>query len=96
MTVRADNRIDDAAMVPVQCRRCAATVLARKSSWHQTSVQWSATAFETCPERREADKLAGHWARSMFLACSALRTSIDDAALHGEVSVVDDTVGVVK
>ena len=96
MTVRADNRLDDAPMVPVQCRRCAATVLARKSSWHQTSVQWSAAAYAECAERCEADKLAAHGTRSTFLACSALRSSIDDAVLHGELPVVDETVGVAK
>ena len=96
MTVRADNRLDDAPMVPVQCRRCAATVLARKSSWHQTSVQWSAAAYEGCDERHEADKLAAHGTRALFLVCSALRDSIGDAVLQGELPVVDVSVGVAK
>jgi hypothetical protein len=94
MTLRADNRLDDAPMVPVECRRCTATVLVRKSSWHQTSVQWSAAAYETCHERREADKLAAHGTRALFLACSALRSSIADAVVHGEMSIVDETAGV--
>lgn len=91
MTVRADNRLDDAPMVPVECRRCAATVFARKSSWYQTSVQWTATAYEECPERREAEKLAAHGGRVPFLACSALRESITDAVARGELLVVEDT-----
>ncbi|UNB55097.1 ferredoxin [Mycolicibacterium sp. YH-1] len=94
MTVRADIRLDDAPMVPVTCRRCAASVLARKSSWHQTSVQWSAAAYEGCAERREADKLAAHGTRALFLVCSALRTSIADAVSRGELPVVDETAGV--
>lgn len=94
MTVRADIRLDDAPMVPVKCRRCAASVLARKSSWHQTSVQWSAAAYEGCAERREAEKLAAHGTRALFLVCSALRTSIADAVLRGELPVVDETGGV--
>jgi hypothetical protein len=96
MTVRADNRLDDAPMAPVECRRCGATVFARKSSRYQTSVQWSAAAYETCPERREADKLAAHGTRPVFLACSALRTSIADAVRHGDIPIVDETAGVTR
>ena len=54
MTVCADNRLDDAPMVPVDCRRCAATVLVRKSSWAQTSVPWDAAAMAACAQRRAA------------------------------------------
>jgi hypothetical protein len=52
--------------------------------------------LDACHERREADKLAAHGTRSTFLACSALRSSIDDAVRHGDISVVDEAVGVVK
>lgn len=93
MTVRADNRLDDAPMVPVECRRCAATVLARKSSWQQTSVQWSAAAYQACHERAEADRIVPHGPRALFLACSALRSSIADAVAHGEIAIVDETAG---
>jgi hypothetical protein len=89
VTVRADNRLDDAPMVPVECRRCAANVLVRKSSWHQTSVQWDAAASARCPERRDAGKLAAHGTRALFLSCSALRESVADAARLGDVTVVD-------
>ena len=92
MTVRADNRLDDAPMVPVDCRRCAATVLVRKSSWAQTSVQWNAEALAACPERREAGKLARHGGRDLFLACSALRDAIVDAARLGSLPVLDDAL----
>ncbi|SHW58399.1 Uncharacterised protein [Mycobacteroides abscessus subsp. abscessus] len=37
-------------MVPVGCERCGAQVLARKSSWQQTSVQWNADAESRCAQ----------------------------------------------
>jgi hypothetical protein len=92
VTIRDDNRMADAPMVPVECRRCAATVLVRKSSRHQTSIQWSAAAYEACPERRAADMISAHGPRGVFLACAELKGSIADAVRRGDVSVVDDTV----
>ena len=53
-SVRQDNRLDEMPMVPVMCRNCGAHVLARKSSWNQTSVQWNAEATARCAERAEA------------------------------------------
>jgi hypothetical protein len=90
MTVRVDNRLDDAPMVPVACRRCGAEVLARKSSWQQTSVQWDVAALARCPQRRAAQLLAGHGGRSVFLSCSELRESVLDAARCGGVPVLDE------
>jgi len=86
-SVRIDNRLDDMPMVPVACRNCGARVLARKSSWNQTSVQWDADATARCVERREADRIAGHH-RGLFLACSALRDSIEAAVQTGELIIV--------
>jgi hypothetical protein len=94
MAVRPDNRLADCPMVPVACRRCGARVLARKSSWNQTSVQWNAEASARCLERRDADNLAEHSARGLFLACSALSDSIVDAVRNRELPVVDETVPV--
>jgi hypothetical protein len=91
VTVRSDNRLADAPMTPVSCRRCRATVLVRKSSHAQTSVQWTAAAYQACPERREADKLSAHGSRGVFLACSALRESIVDAVRDGQLAVLDDS-----
>ncbi len=90
MTVRADNRLDDAPMVPVNCRRCGADVLVRKSSWNQTSVQWTGQALVRCEERCQAEQLAGHTRSNLFLACSALTGSIVDAVRTGTLPVVDD------
>ncbi|OBJ26833.1 ferredoxin [Mycobacterium sp. 1165196.3] len=86
--LREDNRLDQMPMAPVTCRNCGARVLARKSSWNQTSVQWDAGASARCIERRDADRLAGHH-RGPFLACDALRESIQFAVATGELAIVD-------
>lgn len=84
---RVDNRLDDMPMVPVVCRTCGARVLARKSSWNQTSVQWNAEATARCAERGDVDRLAGHRG-GPFLACSALRDSIQAAVAAGELTIL--------
>ena len=89
MTVRTDNRLADAPMVSVTCRRCGAEVLARKSSWQQTSVQWDATAMARCPQRHEAALLSERGGRGVFLSCSDLRESILVAAREGGLRVLD-------
>ncbi len=92
MTVRIDNRLSDCPMVSVACRHCGVHVLARKSSWNQTSVQWDAEASAGCLERRDPQNLAAYSGRVVFLACSALSDSIVDAVRHGDLPVVDETV----
>jgi hypothetical protein len=87
-SVRDDNRLDDMPMEPVACRNCGARVLARKSSWNQTSVQWNADATARCAERREVGRLARH-DREIFLVCSALRRSIEAAVQTGQLAIVD-------
>ncbi len=89
MSVRQDNRLADAPMVPVECRRCGAEVMGRKSTWDQTSVQWDADATARCAERRDADKLTGH-GRGLFLGCSALRDSLMAAAREGALPILED------
>ena len=88
--VREDNRLDEMPMMPVACRNCGARVLARKSSWNQTSVQWNADATARCAERAEAQKISVPGSRGVFLACSALSESILDAVRHGNLSIVDE------
>jgi hypothetical protein len=90
MTLRADNRLADAPMTGVRCGRCAATVLVRKSSWNQTSVQWDAEAAAGCAERRDAEQLAMYGGGGLFLACSALSASIVRAARRGDVQIIDE------
>ena len=93
-SVRVDNRLDEVPMVPVACRNCGARVLARKSTWNQTSVQWNADATARCVERREAQKISAPGGRGLFLMCSALSESILDAVRHGDVCIVDEIAGV--
>jgi len=93
-SVRDDNRLDEMPMVPVVCRNCGARVLARKSTWNQTSVQWNADATARCAERADAQKLAVPGSCGVFLVCSALRESILDAVSHGDLAIVDEIAGV--
>ena len=90
MTVRTDNRLADAPMMPVTCRRCGAEVMARKNSWQQTSVQWDAAALSRCLQRREAQVRSAHGTRSVFLSCSELRESIRQAVRDGVLPVLDE------
>ena len=90
MSVRADNRLADAPMVPVACRACGARVLARKSSWEQTSVQWDAEALARCPQRRNAESLTAPGRPTLFLSCSELAESIHDAVAAGRLRIVDE------
>ncbi|MFE5260642.1 ferredoxin [Streptomyces coelicoflavus] len=94
--MRVDNRLDDrradgVPMRPLACARCAAEVLVRKSSWQQTSVQWTARATAACAERdaeRDAAGGAGG-AEGAFEGCRSLRDTIREAALRGGIEVVD-------
>ncbi|MGE2817192.1 ferredoxin [Mycobacterium heidelbergense] len=88
-SVREDNRLDEMPMMPVVCRNCGAHVLARKSSWNQTSVQWNAEATGRCAERAEAQKTSAH-GHGVFLACLALSESITEAVRHGDLAIVDE------
>lgn len=90
-SLRADNRLDEMPMAPVVCRNCGAQVLARKSSWNQTSVQWNAEATARCAERREARELPMPGGRGVFLMCTALSESISAAVRRGELRIVDET-----
>ena len=90
LAVRTDNRLDEMPMVPVACRNCGASVLARKSTRSQTSVQWNAEAVALCVERADAATISAPGGRGVFVACSALSESIADAVRRGELSIVDE------
>jgi len=79
-------------MVPLNCGRCGAQVLARKSSWNQTSVQWTAAASAKCLQRRDPDNSGAYSGRGVFLGCSALTGSIIGAVGDGDLPVVDETL----
>lgn len=71
--------------VPVQCQQCGATVLAAKFSVQHTSIQWDAAAVDQCAEfavRRAVGELT-----PLVERCSALRASIEAAALDGRLPV---------
>jgi hypothetical protein len=89
--VSEDNRLAAMPMMPVVCRSCGAQVLARKSSWNQTSVQWTVDASARCAERRDAEQISAPGSRGVFLGCSALSETIADAARCGSLPIVDET-----
>lgn len=85
-------------MTPVSCESCGARVLVRKSSWEQTSVQWSGDSMGTCLERpRQGEHRAftatdGALLRSgTFLVCPMLRASTEHAAQTGSLPVLDES-----
>ena len=80
MTTRQDERLVDGPLLPVRCRRCAAEVLVRKSSWEQTSIQWTAGARAACVSLAD----------DPHETCPALRSAIQEAALTGAIKVLDD------
>ena len=87
---RPDVRLDDAPMQPVTCTACGATVTARKSSWDQSTVQWSAEALARCEERARPPDASEHPNHNAFPGCSALRASIREAAVRGTLDVQSD------
>ena len=86
MAVRPDNRLADGPMVPVECESCTATVLVRKSSWEQTSLQWSEESVATCLERRADTRRPGPNGE-VFINCAALRGSVRTAVHRGQVPI---------
>jgi len=81
---RADERLVETPMQPLTCRDCAARLLVRKSSVHQTSVQWNAEALAACRELGTSPmpgpSLAG---------CSRLHDTIRGAVVTGDLPVVE-------
>ncbi|MBM9460124.1 hypothetical protein JK386_09430 [Nocardioides sp. zg-536] len=75
-------------MQPVTCAACGAGVTARKSSWDQTTLQWTTEALEQCAERRSTELTSDRPNRNAFPGCSALRMSIREAAVRGELDVL--------
>lgn len=89
-SVRPDVRLENAPMQPVDCDSCGAHVLARKSSWDQMTVQWSAEALGQCAERRAAHEQSSRPNRNAFAGCGALKTAIRAAAVRGDLDVQSD------
>ena len=76
------NRADylHGGLTPVECGRCAASVLVKKHSLQQTSVQWSTEAVRRCVEFAGGDS-------SRIPTCLALRDSIDLAVKLGRLGL---------
>ncbi|VEG54909.1 Uncharacterised protein [Mycolicibacterium aurum] len=96
MSVRPDNRLSDVPMSPVTCGACGAEVLARKSSWAQTSVQWTADSQAKCRYRPVTSRLGAAEGGATVLSpallmCADLRSSIEDAVRCGGLPVLDET-----
>lgn len=80
-------------MRPVRCARCGSEVLARKSSWDQTSIQWTAEAATRCVERavpHHDEVRPNRPNRHAFVGCDALKASVREAAATGELEVHSD------
>lgn len=86
MTIRSDNRLLDAPMQTLGCSQCPASVLVRKSTWQQTSIQWSSESLTTCAERAEFENEGGEIFR--FPGCEALRETIRAASVDGRIDVI--------
>ena len=78
---------DDRLMSELSCRRCATTVLVRKNTLTQTSIQWLADAGETCTELAE-QRAAGR-PTGLVSGCTALRESIEDAVAEGRLAILE-------
>lgn len=87
---RPDVRLENAPMQPVACGTCGATVAARKSSWDQTTLQWTAAALAACAERRTTAVGSDRPNRNAFAGCSALTASVRAAAVAGNLDVQSD------
>lgn len=72
-------------MQEVACRRCGTTVLVRKQTFAQTSVQWLTDPGLSCAEL--AERRAAGDVTARVAACESLRASIDDAVASGRLAV---------
>ena len=63
---------------------------ARKSSWDQSTVQWTAEALARCTERSRSPEASERPNRNAFAGCAALRASIREAAVRGTLDVQSD------
>ncbi|QCB49093.1 hypothetical protein E5720_12650 [Rhodococcus sp. PAMC28707] len=83
-TVRDKENYLDSSLAPVECRACGTSVLVRKNSSKQTSVQWTTRPADTCPVFRDAGNSATQD------SCPRMQDSIDHAVMEGILSVPSD------
>ena len=84
-TVEDQRRYTEARLVEVACLDCLAKVRVKKNSEHHTAIQWSSEALDHCAEfQRASSQPEG---RPVYLACSRLRSSIEQAVKDGTIEV---------
>lgn len=81
----------DAGLTPVSCGGCPSEVLVRKSSPHQTSVQWRSAPETSCPEF--AARVAAGELSARIDTCPKLREAIERAVAAGVVPVPGEDNG---
>ncbi|KAA0021983.1 hypothetical protein [Antrihabitans cavernicola] len=84
-TVADKQNYLESGMQPVECRACGTTVLARKNSFNQTSIQWTADPATSCTEYAKDETQP----RSLRETCPRLRSSIEHAVMEGILEVRD-------
>lgn len=84
-TVEDQRRYTEARLTEVACLDCLARVRVKKNSEHHTSIQWDSGSLEHCAEfSRAASQPEG---RPIRVACSRLRSSIEQAVKDGIIEV---------
>jgi hypothetical protein len=77
----------EAGLRDLACGGCDAHVLVKKSSPHQTSVQWTGTAVRQCAEF--AARVALGEVTPLVDSCTTLRGAIEQAVRDGRLAVQD-------
>lgn len=90
--VRAQTVIDkqrylEQGLTPLRCQACQSQVLVRKSSAHQTSVQWTEPPQTHCPVFAELSKNGARPGRPD--TCAQLEKTIKWAVDEGVLEVPD-------
>jgi hypothetical protein len=75
----------------VRCADCGAVVLAAKFSVQHTSVQWDAAAVSQCAEFARRTSVGEQ--TPLIERCTAMRSSIETAALDGRLPVAPPWLG---
>jgi hypothetical protein len=84
-TVADQRRYTEARMVEVACLDCLAKVRVKKNSEQHTAIQWDAESLAHCAEfSKAASQPEG---RPVRVACSRLRSSIDQAVKDGTIEI---------
>lgn len=85
MDQQSDARLLEIPLQSLDCTECVARVLVRKSTWQQTSIQWTEEALEACRERPATR--CGERPKDRFIGCESLRNEIREATNDGRLEV---------